>query len=566
MIERSDYVVSAMLEEGVVTQEQVDAAREHARAQGTSVTDALVARGSVSRRQIAICKAEIFECPFVDLDAFEVNIRNTQLLPQSAAQRLSAFPLFDLDESLTVGMADPLDLSAVDQLRRLLKTEVEPVLCEEQALAELIARAYSLTAGGMDSDSRADGASALVNGEEPTVAAVNQILAQAAREGASDVHIGPDEHDLHLRFRIDGRLQKRHGPPKSGHAGIVQRLKVMASLDLTQTRRPQDGKFRFMHAGKPVDVRLSLIPTIHGENVVMRLLTSGASIKDFTDLGIATDTVERLESLLASPHGMLLVTGPTGSGKTTTLYTAIKRLNTPDRNVMTIEDPVEIRLPLVRQLQVNADIGLTFASALRSILRQDPDVVLVGEIRDEETARISCQAALTGHLVLSTLHTNDAPGAVGRLLDMHCPPFALNAALAGVLAQRLLRRVCSHCARPERPDEILLRRFGLGADDSGFMRGAGCGKCMSSGFKGRLAATELFIMDRDMQRLIEDGVAAAVLRQAAIEAGMRPMWRDGLHKARAGFTTLDEVGRVVAVDATENDDLSEHGAHLERAA
>ncbi|MDQ7013726.1 MAG: GspE/PulE family protein [Planctomycetota bacterium] len=565
MIQRNDFVLSAMLEEGIITQEQLDAASAYAKEQDMTVPRALVAQGVVSHRQIAICMAEIFECPFVDLEAFEINIRNTQLLPQSSAQRLHAFPLFAFDGLVTVGMADPLDLAAVDQLRRMLKAEVDPVLCEQQALSELIARGYSLSAGGMDATTAAvESEAGLVTGEEPVVAAVNQIMAQAAREGASDIHIGPDEHDLHLRFRIDGRLHQRQGPPKSGHSGLVQRLKVMASLDLTQTRRPQDGKFRFTHAGKPIDVRLSLIPTIYGENIVMRLLASGASIKDFQDLGIASDTIEKIESLITKPHGLLLVTGPTGSGKTTTLYTAIKKLNSPDRNVMTIEDPVEIRLPMVRQLQVNSEIGLTFAGALRSILRQDPDVVLVGEIRDEETARIACQAALTGHFVLSTLHTNDAPGAIGRLRDMGCPPFAINAALVGVLAQRLLRSICTSCAAPDTPDEIMLRRFGIEHDPAGLMRGAGCGKCMSSGYRGRIAATELFLMDRAMQVLIEEGGAAATIRKAALDSGMRPMWRDGLEKARMGFTTLEEVARTIAIDAVETTD--EPSKKLERAA
>ncbi len=552
MSERADYVVSAMLEAGIVSQEQLDGCAAFVREHSVTMAEALVAQKIVTRRQIAITMAEISECQFVDLEAYEINIRNSQLLAQSAAQQLRAFPLFDLDDSIAVGMIDPLDLASVDQIRRLLKTEVEPVLCEQQALVELIARAYSLSAGsGDEQSSSSDGPKSLVTGEEPIVAAVNQILAQGAREGASDIHIGPDEHELHLRFRIDGNLQKRHGPAKSAHSGIVQRLKVMASLDLTQTRRPQDGKFRFTYAGKPVDVRMSIIPTIYGENVVLRLLASGTGIKDFSDLGISTDTIDGIMAFLARPHGLFLVTGPTGSGKTTTLYTAIKKLNTPGRNVMTIEDPVEIRMAMVRQLQVNAEIGLTFAGALRSILRQDPDVVLVGEIRDEETGRIACQAALTGHLVLSTLHTNDASGAVGRLRDMGCPPFMINAALMGALAQRLVRRICPHCVEPDQADELLLRRFGLEDDHSGLVRGAGCGKCMSSGFKGRVAVTELFHMNHELQKLVEAGGAAADIRSAAVRAGMRPMWRDGLDKALSGFTTLEEVGRIVAVTLAE---------------
>jgi type IV pilus assembly protein PilB len=563
MSERADYVVALLLEEGLVTQEQHDACVAYAREHGVHLTEAMVIQSVVTRRQLAITLAEISECPYADLDAFEVNIQNTRLLPHAAAQRLRAFPLFSLDGAVVVGMFDPLDLSAVDQLRRLLKTEVEPVLCEQQALTDLIARAYSLSGGSIATGEAEDGARSLVTGDEPMVAAVNQILAQAMREGASDIHIGPDEHELHLRFRIDGSLQKRHGPPKSGHSGLVQRLKVMGSLDLTQTRRPQDGKFRFEHAGKTVDVRMSIIPTIYGENVVLRLLTSGANIAGFAELGVSSDIADAVGAVLDKPHGMFLVTGPTGSGKTTTLYTAIKRLNTPDRNVMTIEDPVEIRLPMVRQLQVNPEIGMTFAGALRSILRQDPDVVLVGEIRDEETARIACQAALTGHLVLSTLHTNDAPGAVGRLRDMGCPPFAINAALVGAMAQRLARRTCQHCAAPETPDDLLLRRFGVGDGAGGFLRGAGCAKCMSSGYKGRLAITEMFLMNREMQEIVESGGAAATFRDAAIRAGMRPLWRDGLQKAVMGFTTLEEVSRVAAVSA---DEIPAPARTLERAA
>ncbi len=563
MSERADFVVSMLLEEGVVTERQREDCAAYAQEHNVPLADALVMQQVVTRRQVALALAEISECPFVDLDAYEINIRNTELLPQAAAQRLRAFPLFALGDTVAVGMVDPLDLAAVDQLRRLLKAEVEPVLCDRQALLDLITRAYSLSGGSLEAHASGETFQSLVTGDEPMVAAVNQILSQAAREGASDIHIGPDEHELLLRFRIDGSLQRRHGPPKSGHTGLVQRLKVMASLDLTQTRRPQDGKFRFDHAGRAIDVRMSIIPTIYGENVVLRLLTSGAAIKDFAELGITPDTITLLESLLARPHGMVLVTGPTGSGKTTTLYTAIKRLNTPERNLMTIEDPVEIRMPMVRQLQVNPEIGMTFAGALRSILRQDPDVVLVGEIRDEETARIACQAALTGHLVLSTLHTNDAPGAVGRLRDMGCPAFAINAALLGVLAQRLVRRVCAHCVKPDHPEGLLLRRFGLDADAKGLVRGSGCGKCMGSGFRGRLSVTEMFVSTREIQELVERGAPAASIREAALRSGMRPMWRDGLEKALVGFTTLEEVARNIAVAAEES---VETPVALERAA
>ncbi|MBY0261131.1 MAG: GspE/PulE family protein, partial [Phycisphaerales bacterium] len=349
-------------------------------------------------------------------------------------------------------------------------------------------------------------------GKEPIVAAVNQIVAQGIDLGASDIHIGPDEHQLHLRYRVDGELQPHKGPGLDAHIGIIQRLKVMSGLDLTVTRRPQDGKFRFSHNGREVDVRLSLIPTVSGENAVLRLLSSASSIRGFGELGFPPKQLAFFEEVIEHPHGMILVTGPTGSGKTTTLYTALKRLNTPDRNIMTIEDPVEIRMPMIRQVQANPEIGMTFAGALRSMLRQDPDVVFVGEIRDEETARISVQAALTGHLVLSSLHTNDAAGAIPRLRDLGCPPFAVNAALLCVLAQRLVRRVCPDCAAPDHPEPLLLEKFGLAAGEGTLVRGKGCAKCGSTGYRGRLGVYEMLSVTPAIRRAVERGLPAVAIR------------------------------------------------------
>jgi type II secretory ATPase GspE/PulE/Tfp pilus assembly ATPase PilB-like protein len=305
-----------------------------------------------------------------------------------------------------------------------------------------------------------------------------------------------------------------------------------------------------------VDIRLSLIPTVSGENVVMRLLSSAANIRDFATLGFPQDQISGIEQAIQSPYGMLLVTGPTGSGKTTTLYTALKRLNNPDINILTIEDPVEIRLPLIRQVQVNHEIGLTFANALRSILRQDPDVVFVGEIRDEETARISLQAALTGHLVLSSMHTNDAAGAIPRLRDLGCPGFAINAALLAVVAQRLVRRICPDCARAYTPAEALCQRFGVSAGEAKWIAGAGCGRCGSSGYRGRIGVYELLRMTPEIGRAIDRGDSAVALRNIGAHGGMRLMWEDGLAKARLGLTTLEEVLRIVAVQATESNLVS----------
>jgi type IV pilus assembly protein PilB len=376
-------------------------------------------------------------------------------------------------------MDNPLDLEATDQVRQIVKCEVDAVLCEREELRAVIARAYSLTHAHQEKTRPVEQAPKPEQDidSQPVVAAVNQMLADAASHHASDIHINPDEHALHLRYRVDGVLLVKQGPPISMHGGIVQRLKVMANLDLTQTRRPQDGKFRFRHEGKLIDVRVSIMPTVCGENVVMRLLTSTQTIHDFHELGMPGAMAAELDELINQPYGMVLVSGPTGSGKTTTLYAALSKLNDPSHNVMTIEDPVEIRLPLVRQIQVHPEIGLTFATALRSILRQDPDVVLVGEIRDADTATIALQAALTGHLVLSTVHTNDAVGAIARLRDFGLPSFVINSALLGVVAQRLVRRVCTQCAAPDQIDELTRKRFHIDHNIHGFLRGKGCGRC-----------------------------------------------------------------------------------------
>jgi len=473
-----------------------------------------------------------------------------------------------------VGMENPLDLRAVDQMRALLKVDVDPVLCEPDALRALIDRAYSLTGDAAadrlrlatSSTDSADLAGETAAAREPIVAAVNQIIAQGLDLLASDIHIGPDEHELHLRYRVDGTLRAHQGPGLAAHSGLIQRLKVMAHLDLTQTRRPQDGKFRFSHGGRSVDVRLSIIPTVCGENAVLRLLATGANIKDFPTLGFPAAESRELERIIENPYGMILVTGPTGSGKTTTLYTALKRLNSPDRNIMTIEDPVEIRMPLIRQIQVNHEIGLGFAGALRSILRQDPDVVFVGEIRDDETARISVQAALTGHLVLSSLHTNDAAGAIPRLRDLGCPSFAVNAALLCVIAQRLVRRTCADCARAVSPRPDVLNLFNLQPGESGFVAGRGCGRCGSSGYRGRVGVYEMLRATPTVRHAIEADASADEVRQLAAQAGMRLMWQDGLEKARLGLTTLDEVARVVAVQSTEDMEAKAASSTPERLA
>jgi type IV pilus assembly protein PilB len=543
-----------MVDDGQISPEEFERARTHAAQNDSDLAQTLLELKIISGRDLSIARAKICEYPYVDLDTFEVDFQNALRVPKSVAEKLNVFPLFILGDIATVAMEDPLNLQAIDQINQLLKVQIDPVICDPDQLRGLIARAYSLAraAGMVRESSHQD--DDLTTGEEPIVVAVNQVISAAIEAGASDIHLNPDEHTLHLRYRVDGVLQSQQAPDLSVHAGMIQRLKVMAQLDLTQTRRPQDGKFRFMHADQAIDVRLSILPTVYGENAVLRLLRPASAIGSIHDLGMPGEMTEQFEKMVAKPHGMLLVTGPTGSGKTTTLYTALAHINSPTRNIMTIEDPVEIRLPLIRQIQANHEIGLTFANALRSILRQDPDVVLVGEIRDEETAKIAVQAALTGHLVLSTLHTNDAIGSVARLRDFELPPFAINNALLGVVAQRLVRRVCDGCVENATPTPAELHAIGLTeADGHSFVTGHGCPRCMNTGYHGRLGVYEMLRVTSAIQRLIEADATTAEIAKCARGEGMRTMLDDGIGKARLGLTGIGELAKL---NATLDRDLA----------
>ncbi|RMH14692.1 MAG: type II/IV secretion system protein [Planctomycetota bacterium] len=546
MLDGSEFIVQVLLDQGELSLEDYERAREHAREHSIDVGEAVVGLQLIDSRQLALAKAMVCEYPFVDLGAFEINIRNSELLPKRTAESLGVFPLFVLDGVATVAMNDPMDLQAIDQIRQQLHCDVDPVICDKVQLERLIQRAYSLYRSGDDAVSEQDSSGAVAVADEPNVVAVNQLIISALEAGASDLHLNPDEQELHVRMRIDGVLQSRDDMPLVAHSGIVQRLKVMAKLDLTQSRRPQDGKFRFTHGGQTVDIRLSLIPTVHGENIVCRLLRPTASISKLSELGMSATVLDRFEQLIRRPHGMLLVTGPTGSGKTTTLYTALNAINTPSRNIMTIEDPVEIRLPMLRQVQVNPEIGLTFAAALRSMLRQDPDVILVGEIRDEETGRIAVQASMTGHLMLSTLHTNDAVGVIARLRDFEIPVYAINSALLGALAQRLVRCVCTDCAEPYTPTEDQLRALAAEPGAGLFRRGLGCTRCMNTGYRGRMGVHELMCMTSRLRVLIEENAPAVEIEKVAKEEGMVPLVTDGLHKAMMGLTTVEEVEKLLA--------------------
>lgn len=546
MLDTAEFIIQALIESEKLTAADADRLREYIIEKDTSFDESVIRSNIISPFDVAIAKAMICEYPFVDLRHYDIDIRQSRTLPKAMSERLRAFPIFIFGDIATFAMEDPLDLQAIDELRQTVKKQIDPVVCDAQLLRLLITRAYTLDTGAPEADV-CDDEHDLDNSNEPIVAAVNQILFSAAEMKASDIHINPDDKRLLLRYRVDGVLRTQRGPEMNMHEGLIQRLKVMAHLDVTQSRRPQDGKFRFKHNGVPLDVRLSIIPTIHGENAVMRLLSTASSIGQIRDLGMPLDVTEAFSQMIHKPHGIVLVTGPTGSGKTTTLYTALNEINSPERNIMTIEDPVEIRLPLVRQVQANPEIGMTFASALRSMLRQDPDVILLGEIRDEETAKIAVQSALTGHLVFSTLHTNDAIGAIPRLREFGVPPFAINNALLGVLAQRLVRRVCSDCAEPVGPDSSAFTELGIKPEvNETFVMGAGCPKCMNMGYRGRIGVYELLCATSGVRDLIDTGAAASEIFEQARKDGMRLMLEDGIEKARIGITSLEEVRKLHA--------------------
>jgi type IV pilus assembly protein PilB len=549
----SQLILRSLLADGIINEKDVKRAKEHCESASCTMLESLIATDAVTSRAVAISLAKTCEYPFVDLNAYDIDFGHASRFPRAHAERLGLFPIFLVDGVATVVMSDPLNLQAIDLVRQHLRMEVDPVVGDVEQIRALVARAYTLGVGAESVESAASLTEReLTTGEEPVVAATHQILVLGIQSGASDIHINPDEHELHLRYRVDGVLVRQQGPARALHAGIIQRLKVMAKLDLTQTRKPQDGKFRINHDGNAVDFRLSLVPTIHGENAVLRVQRPSARVTGIADLQMPREVQNSYSRLVHQPHGIILVTGPTGSGKTTTLYAALAAVNSPDRNIITIEDPVELRLPMVRQIQVNAEIGLNFGTALRSILRQDPDVILVGEIRDEETARIALQAAMTGHLVLSTLHTNDAVGAISRLRDFGVPPFSVNQGLLGTMAQRLVRKICEKCSCADTPSPGTLHTLGLRPDDvGGFRRGSGCNACMNTGYRGRVGVFEMMEMTAEVQRSIEQSAPLSVIRDAAMRGGYRPMIADALAKARRGVTTLDEVLKVNVAHAIE---------------
>jgi general secretion pathway protein E/type IV pilus assembly protein PilB len=560
---------TVLLERGVITQAQLDEALAQQRATGERLDRVLVRMGVVDPDQVLMAIGDQFHLDVVDLDAMAVEAKVLQALPASLVHKQRCVPIRQDNGTLTVATSDPFELGVLDELRLLTGNSIELVLADEDGLQRFIRANYGVGSDTLDALSAEAGVE--VKGkpgdedeieqaqEASVIKLVNDILLEAIRERATDVHIEPYEHRLIVRYRIDGVLQRANVPETINRfsAAIISRLKIMSNMNIAEKRKPQDGRIALKQrlpdaSGRMVlqefDLRVSIIPMLFGEGVVLRILNKSAVLMELSDLGMPEWIQKGWYGLIERPYGILLVTGPTGSGKSTTLYASLNRIVSDEIKAITVEDPVEYHVGGVNQIQVNAQVGLTFAAGLRSILRHDPDVVMIGEIRDKETAETAIQASLTGHLVFSTLHTNDAPGAMTRLLDMGVEPFLVSSSVEGVLAQRLVRRVCKHCAAPYTPDAVDLPPGFDPSEDGTLTRGAGCRECNHTGYRGRIGLYELLKSSDQLRDDIMQGRSAGeITRHALKDNTLERMSLDGFAKARAGQTTISEVMRVLTV-------------------
>ncbi|HEX9766983.1 MAG TPA: type IV-A pilus assembly ATPase PilB [Nitriliruptorales bacterium] len=547
-----------LVDEGLITLQQLDEAQQLQQRLGKSLGRILIDQGHVVERDLVSALATQIGMDFVDLSEIDIDPSAVGTISDSIARRYNALPIRYEDGKLVVAMSDPANVFALDDIRTITGMDVKPVVSTRDDITEAIEK-YSSMSGDMESiaDDLGDSYSAdedltqlkAVTEEAPIVKFVNLLITQAVADGASDIHIEPQERDLRVRFRVDGVLHEVMRSPKSIQSGVVSRLKIMGEMDIAERRIPLDGRIGLVIQGKPIDLRVSTLPTVYGEKVVMRILDKSNVMLELKDLGFLEHNFERFRTAYEKPYGMILVTGPTGSGKSTTLYATMNVVNRPEVNIVTTEDPVEYRLAGINQVQVNKKAGLTFAAALRSILRQDPDIVLVGEMRDYETAHIGVEASMTGHLVLSTLHTNDAPSAITRLTEMGLEPFLVGSAVDCVLAQRLARRLCSKCKEPYAPEPEVLRAAGFDdeviAERPELQRAVGCKTCGNTGYRGRLALHEVMTVTEEIERLTVARASSEEIKRVAIEQGMRTLRDDGLAKVLAGVTTIEEIGRVV---------------------
>ncbi|MFH2219354.1 MAG: ATPase, T2SS/T4P/T4SS family [Pseudomonadota bacterium] len=554
-----------LLEGGLLTEEQLNLAVANHKKNNMKLGQYLVREGIVSGSKIVDLVSKQLKMKKYRPDVYPIDIDLSRAIPVDMAQKYHLAPLSKSRFLLTIAMTDPMDIAALDAVEVYSNTEVEPVICTDQEINQLIGSLYGTYSGigGVLEDMQYERAEDMEKElltedvevgslqdmveEAPVVRLVNSILSQAVREGASDVHISPEKDYVQVRFRVDGRLHEVPAPPKSMILLIISRLKILANMDIALSRVPQDGRFTIKMDNKEINIRTSTIPTIYGENMVIRLLDTSSGVYSLEQLGMSEKDREKVESMVVKPYGMILSTGPTGSGKSTTVYSILKKINSPDINIITLEDPVEYRMEKVRQIQFNRKAGMTFASGLRSIMRQDPDVIMVGEIRDAETASIAVQAALTGHRVLSTVHTNDAAGAITRFIDMGIEPFLVSSVMLVSIAQRLVRRVCTYCKKPYMPPARALEFWGMDKlEGATFVQGSGCFNCMDKGYKGRTGVYEVLIIDEMVQEMILERKSAQEISRTAQRAGkLTTLREDAAQKVLEGETTLEEAASAI---------------------
>ncbi len=567
MAVKDDYLLDTLVELGYVTSEQSASAQADAGAAGEGTVDLLVARKAIPASAVTQAKASYFHAELVHLNGLQLSDDVVASIPRHVAKRYRVVPVYRHDQTIAVALSDPSDLDTLDALHHLLRLDVEPKVASDEEIDAALNKYYggaedsvgqmiqNITEGDVELGPLPTGAveadGATVDADAPIIKLVNSLIIEAYKMRGSDIHLEPLAKTFRVRYRIDGVLHEQKSPPKRLQAAIVARLKIQANMSIAEHRIPQDGRIQTSVGGKIIDLRVSCIPSNHGESIVMRILDKEGLKLGLAQLGFFTDDQQTFERLIGLPDGILLVTGPTGSGKTTTLYSVLNFINRPDRKIITVEDPVEYVMSGINQVAVNETVGLTFAAALRSMLRQAPNVIMLGEIRDMETATIAINASLTGHLVFSTLHTNDAPGAVARLIDIGVKPFLVASSTRALIAQRLVRKLCKKCLGPHTPTDAELRALDISADQARtatFMKGKGCNDCNKTGHRGRMGIFEMFVIDDEARKLIYDKVPSSVLRIRAREMGMRTLREDGARKVLAGLTTAEEVIRSTVGD------------------
>ena len=547
-----------LVEIGLLTANQVQEAQREERETGQPLRKVVVQKGFISEEDLVAFLSANMNLARIELANYIIDPAVISLVPEELARKHQIVPVFKIGNSLTCAMFDPLNIFAIDEVRNKTGFDIDPAVATEKEIKRALDEYYSAKGNIQDIIKTIDKERLglkegqelelkklqEISGEAPVIRLVNLMIMQAVHDAASDIHIEPDEEDIKVRCRLDGILRDYPAIPKYLQSALSSRIKILANLNIAERRAPQDGQFQMKMENRQIDIRVSAVPTIYGENLVLRLLDRGNIILSLSELGFARDVQDKYEKIIRRPYGIILVCGPTGSGKTTTLYSSLNLINSKEKNIITIEDPVEYRLSGIRQTQLDPKAGVSFSAGLRSMLRQDPDIIMVGEIRDKETAEIAIQAALTGHLVLSTLHTNDAAGAITRLIDMGIEPFLISSSLNAVLSQRLIRVVCKDCKEEYSPSEEMLKKIGLeGRKEIKFSRGKGCLKCKDLGYKGRIGIFELMSLDDKLRALIAAKAPREEIKRYAESAGMLSLKKDGFNKVQDKITTLEEVLR-----------------------